>query len=267
MSYTQKQINDALIAATIPKIINSTVPLVAPYGKGIRCIGTGTLLRIRQKHFVITAKHVLEGNQNQLLIATKLKRSVPHGGGIIDSNFDIGIIEILSTYLEDFRENTFIELSDTLTDEIPTSSILTFIGYPSVWVDQDASILKPLQYTGYRYENRVPGYKDDYYIFISALPNESTGEPGDPISYRGLDGTMLNFPEDLRGVSGCGVWMIGDRLTEPQTWKLNTPKLVGVETGVFNDPKSINVLRWIIVTTLIHSAYPDLRDLFKSDQA
>jgi hypothetical protein len=49
------------LSASIPTTVNSsTVPIVKSHWPALRQLGTGTLFKIADRHFVVTAGHVLE---------------------------------------------------------------------------------------------------------------------------------------------------------------------------------------------------------------
>jgi len=42
-------------------------------------------------------------------------------------------------------------------------------------------------------------------------------------------------------------------------WKKERPKVVAVQTSVYEKSRAIKATRWIAVSTLIHEAFPELR--------
>ena len=70
----------------------------------------------------------------------------------------------------------------------------------------------------------------------------------------------MQFPKHLGGISGCGVWRIGDLTIDISDWRIEGfARLVAVQTGFYHSAHVIKATRWIAVSTLIHDAYPDLR--------
>ena len=67
----------------------------------------------------------------------------------------------------------------------------------------------------------------------------------------------------LKGISGCGVWHIGDLDVPLDRWVDREAKLAGVACAVYQAHGAIKVTRWIAVTTLINAAFPDLQPVLK----
>lgn len=259
---TQKQVNDAIISALPSVAIDSAVALVMQYGKGIRVIGSGVLFRIEQKSFVLTAAHVVKNIQGTIYIVTKTGEHVSFVNGGYSERFDLAICEIPDHSIEKFRQNAFPSFAMAKWNALPEKAVFTFIGYPSIWADQDNAVLKPFQYTSYRYNDKVAGYKDELHLFMSAIPNELSDDGGNRAIFRSIDGMVLNFPSDLRGVSGSGVWIVGDLDIPIDLWSTIPPKLVGIESGAIDNPKVINIVKWIAVNTMICEAYPEFEHMF-----
>jgi hypothetical protein len=94
---------------------------------------------------------------------------------------------------------------------------------------------------------------------LEATPAELLDHRGSPTSFRTSGGFAAQIPDDLRGVSGCSVWRIGDVSAPVETWSASTARIVGVETGVFSARGAIKAGRWNAVTTLLYNAFPATR--------
>jgi len=121
----------------------------------------------------------------------------------------------------------------------------------------------PFQYMTYLYDKDTKGlenYKEKYHLLFDA---DSIGfnEKGKSGSFRNRDGTILQFPKELGGISGGSVWKIGNMDNPISEWKTSQVKLVAVQTSVYSESRIIKATRWIAVSTLIHEACPDLRSV------
>jgi len=67
------------------------------------------------------------------------------------------------------------------------------------------------------------------------------------------------MPRDLKGISGCAVWTIGDLEVPLDEWHKRRPKVAGVETGIYQSSEVVRTTKWVAVTTLIIEAFPELR--------
>ena len=102
-------------------------------------------------------------------------------------------------------------------------------------------------------------YDSANHFLLTATSSEMLDTVGMPVTFRTRQGFAAQMPADLRGVSGCSVWMIGD-LTQPVvSWDKRASRIVGIETGVFPSRGAIKVTRWNAVTTLLYNAFPSLR--------
>ena len=91
--------------------------------------------------------------------------------------------------------------------------------------------------------------KPEFHILLNARPEWATPVRGKP----------KEFPEHLRGISGCGVWIIGDTSRAPAVWP-KTKRIAGIQTSIYPERAALQVTRFAAVTTLINAAFPDLRE-------
>jgi hypothetical protein len=99
------------------------------------------------------------------------------------------------------------------------------------------------------------------HFLLSASREEMYDEASDRSSFRTRSGFPTDFPDALRGISGCSVWKLGSLKERPVRWR--QPRLVGIETAVYTRAQAIRATKWNSVTTLLHAAFPDLRPVLK----
>jgi hypothetical protein len=97
------------------------------------------------------------------------------------------------------------------------------------------------------------------HLLLDAQAQQLTWGDGSRAEFTDREGTSADFPRDLKGISGCPVWRTVDLNVPIDDWHRLTPRVVGVQTGVYQQSQVIRVTRWAAVTTLIHAAFPELR--------
>ena len=140
-------------------------------------------------------------------------------------------------------------------------------GYPGIWStvldgSEDTMKSKLLQYGTYALAGAtaaLDGYDPGRHFLLTASPSEILDPLGAPATFRTRQGFPAQMPADLRGISGCSVWLIGN-LTKPvESWGREPGRIVGIETGVFAERGAIKATRWNAVTTLLYNAFPPIR--------
>lgn len=122
--------------------------------------------------------------------------------------------------------------------------------------------VKALEFTTYAYAGSTEsmlGYDAKYHLLIDSTPRDMTESDGSPAVVVRRDGQLATMPRDLKGISGCAVWAVGDLRVPVERWDEKHPKVVAVETGIYQESHVIRTTRWVAVTTLIHEAFPPLR--------
>ena len=161
----------------------------------------------------------------------------------------------------------FLRIDDVGFDEESKSGVFTLFAYPGKWSlpslgEADVVQLKGLEYTAIAYQGsaeKLNDYNARYHILLDAQAQQITWNDGTGAAFVDRKGENMFFPRDLKGISGCSVWKTVDTSVPVEKWQTLSAKVVGVETGVYQDRQVIRVTRWIAVTTLIHEAFPELR--------
>jgi hypothetical protein len=161
----------------------------------------------------------------------------------------------------------FLKLGDVSFSEDFSHGYFLISGFPQIWSTEcdetlDTMKLRLLQFSTFAYQGSTAalnGYDARYHLLLDAKPEELLDESGGKMQFRTRSGASATMPNDLPGVSGCSVWQIGDLRTPADQWRANQAKLVAVQTGVYPNRALIKATRWIAASTLIHSAFPELR--------
>lgn len=266
------------LAAQIPKHVEtSSVVLVEALGKTVRQLGSGTLVALAEKRFVVTAAHVILEAQRK---SSTLGVGVGTAGNFVavtgdwtvsEALFDIAVYELKSDQINQMKGCSYIRIADVAFNSDLSNALFVVTGFPSVWASPSGSedevvALKHLQYWTYSYDgpvNGFDGYSDRYHFLLHAKPEELLGSDGKQFVFKGWSGFSARLPEDLKGISGCAVWRVGDIRAPASTWSPEDVKLVGVETGIFKTNTAIKVTRWALVTTLLYQTVPEVRPVIE----
>ncbi|MCX7157360.1 MAG: hypothetical protein NTW45_13070 [Rhodocyclales bacterium] len=271
------------MSASIPdSIASSTIAIVGANGPLVRHFGSGTLLAVADRRFVVTAAHVIRkaheaqatvgisGGSENYFIATA-------GNWILSCNdthedrFDVAIYPLDPSQTESLGQCTFVRIGDVAFNTDLSRGFFVVSGFPSIWSTEtlharETMKLRLLLYSTYSYRGdsaALQGYDDRYHLLLEAKPEQLVDLTGAAMQFRTRSGHVAQMPQDLRGISGCSVWMIGDLTTSCQSWRADQARLVAVETGVFSGRAVIKATRWSAVTTLLHAAFSELRSTIK----
>lgn len=279
----QQEVNEKVVAHIPERAWNATVPIVSAKNKMIYQFGTGTLFRVGDHHFLVTAGHVMEsanqsnrtlgigGSEQGYFIALTGKAIVSAEGqyGTYHDPFDIALFHLPSELVSRLLHKSFLTFSDIGFEEQSQTAVYCLFGFPGVWTktDTDTSRVetvkyKALQYIAYRYvgdTTSMGDYQERFHLLLDAQFNEATDERGYLVTPKNMDGILVRFPRDLGGISGCSIWQIGDLQLPLEDWAKVNPRVVAVQTGVYRKNCAIKSTLWVAVSTLIHEAFPELR--------
>jgi hypothetical protein len=277
----QKRLNTLLEARVPPLAWNCTVPIVIAHEGNVHHHGTGTLLRIADHHFLVTAGHVFKqaaqhgkslgigGASDGRFIGLSGNTLVSAEGqyGSADDPLDIGLHVLSPSAVGRLSSRQFVTLGDVDFEPQTNAAVYTLFGYPAIWSkpscsDSDPLQFRPLQYTTLGYDRDVDAlenYQEVLHLLLDARLQGITGDDGRPVSFCDLSGQAAEFPRKLGGISGCSVWRIGGFSRSSDLRDPERARLVAVQTSVYHSKKAIKATRWIAVSTLIHGAFPELR--------
>jgi hypothetical protein len=278
-------------AACVPELTaSSTVGIVAAKAPYIELLGTGTLLAVADHRFVVTAAHVIkEANERTLGIASGSKGNfVALTGSCYLSTakshehshdpYDVAIYELNEYQCSHLSTAEFIRIGDVAFNTDLSNSFFLISGFPRMWsttIDEAQEMMhaKLLQFGTCSLEGSTSGlqnYDPELHILLSATPQLLFDHAGKESSFRTCTNSPAYMPDDLRGVSGCSVWEIGNFRKPFTSWTKAECRLVGIETGVYSKLGAIKATRWNAVATLLYEAVPAIRpviEMYASQQA
>jgi hypothetical protein len=264
--------------AVPPATVDSMVGIVAAKQPVVRQFGTGTLFRVADRAFVITAGHVIRQAHDMqatlgiaaapptlMALTEQAIATTPDDGGC---DYDLAAIPLTDNQQSTLTSiKRFLTFADVQEEDTAQDPYYVITGFPAIWatpseMPSQRLSLKPLQIGGERFKGHtgnLHGYDPRRHLLVVAEEENAYNEHGKGLDFRHRGGAPATFPGDIYGVSGSAVWRIGDLDVDQALWKASDARLVGVQTGSYPAARAIKVTRWIGVTTLLHLAYPDLR--------
>ena len=257
-------------SAMLPAFRAAVVPIYryAPDHDHARLLGSGSLLAIGGRYFLVTAGHVVdevcdgEVQQDHIYVPPLPEGAfVPVVGrftGDRTSRNDIAVIELDAAAVERLQGRRFLNLTDI---DLSTAPL------PAGWY-----------YThGYPYEDATRGGSGDEFrakpytlgtrLYAGDTNSLRTYVPGlhvlleVPTNVVDGAGNEGAFPESLQGISGSPLWRAFTYGSAPSMWTPDEARVVGVETSVTSMGRGVLVVqgtRWFVVLELLRHAYPDL---------
>ena len=166
----QRSINERIAPSVPSRAWNSTVAVVVADPPELHQLGSATLFRIADAHFVVTAAHVLQrasarrktvgisgaADHRFLALAGDWMRSSPDADGVPD-HYDVAVHRLADDAVQRLSGMQFLRLSDALFDDAGPRAVYTLFGFPGVWThpitsNADRLSVKPLEFTTYAYD-------------------------------------------------------------------------------------------------------------------
>jgi hypothetical protein len=259
---------------------DATVAIVIANRPGVYLLGTGTLFAIGGFHFVVTAAHIVkqaykdgktigisDAQQSFISVHGNWIISAPCKPGTEEEPFDLAVYRLPDDAIARLNGKRFLRREDIDFSEQSNTAVFSILGYPGIWAspsrgDDELVTLKALEYTTYAHDGSTEsliGYDPTYHLLFGSDPRSITGPDGSRAVFVARNGRAASIPRELKGVSGCGVWVIGDLTVPLEKWPNRSPRVVAVETGIYHESRVVRATRWIAVTTLIHEAFEELR--------
>ncbi len=269
------EILDSLIS---PKTSGTSISIVAfdSDEKVLRQFGTGTLLKIADDLFLITAAHVAiraKELRKSLCIGVGSAFIQLHGDWCLSSEntpFDIAALRLPEDIANKLEDAAHVCLQDVDFATDLSKGVFCLLGYPyplsiPSTLNHTTLNVTPFQFLTYAYEGETENlakYQQKYHLLLSAQGG-GTDNDGKPINFADRNGVSLKFPKDLGGISGCSIWKIGEYNKPLHEWKRYRPKIVAVQTSVYSEAQIIKGTRWIAVSILLYQAFPDLQQVLR----
>jgi hypothetical protein len=244
---------NARIAAKIPADgWESTVPIVVANPPSVHLLGTGSLFEIAGERFVVTAAHVIKAAHDKgktigisddatsfIAVAGDWLLSAPVQRDGVEDPFDVAVYRLSQPAVERLRARRFLRRADVEFGEQSATSVFALFGFPGLWTmtsrgDGEKLRLKALEYVTYASSadgKQLNGFDSRYHLLLCGAAAQITLPDGSEAVFQDRSGRAATFPRDLKGISGCAVWAIGDLALPVKDW--GPARVVGVQTGVY----------------------------------
>lgn len=245
----------------------SSVAILIERGPQLGMLGSGTLFRIAEESFVITAAHVMKrGEGRNLRLAPNLGGPgdiIPfEGDAILDERdtFDVAAVHLKPHVAEKIDPKRFLRLTNVSFVEDFAEGIFIVFGYPEMMFSHDKSNLKIILfrhggpvYTGET--SVIPNYDSHVSLLLDADIDETRGVDGKPIEFCYSQGPSALFPTELKGISGGSVWQV---MRNPHDIREDSgnARIVAVEVAICQARRCIRATRWKAVKHMLQSAMP-----------
>ncbi len=229
-----------------------------------RLRGTGTLYKIADRHFLVTAAHLIE--EGLVLFTARRGISdalIPLGRATYYGDpFDLAVFSLSSEDVQHLPGAQFLNAASIAFPVEACPDTYYIYGYPCEWETpyekgRDGEII-PLVVTTTPYDGEVPDYVD-YNPYIHVLIDTEKKD------FRGADNSEFLLPRKLVGMSGSSIWNVNPKGKTWDTWTPDDAKIVAVQVSAF--PNSTHAVskgtRWMNVGRLLHEKFPELRPMIE----
>jgi len=253
----------------------SSVPLLRQNGTYAELIGSATLFAVADQLFLVTAAHVIRnalGMEAGLGAINAAGRATAVSGewrcSPLATQEDIAVYPLTADQAIFLSDRKAARTLNYRLDAERGAVCFIIFGFPQIGgegagVDTKQAVLTQLRLRVGRFAGdgaalALANFDQKYHFLLNA---DETQMPAinNYGSLRSLSGIRVPLVQGLRGVSGGGVWSLGDENLSLGAWRPDQACIVGVETSVYEGVKAIRVTRWNRVLELIAGAYPDLR--------
>jgi hypothetical protein len=250
------------------------VAIMVKRGPRLQVKGTGTLFRIGQETFIVTAAHVVNNEERGQLYM------FPFGGTIDDvlplcgaDNFDdrdhvdVAVTRLVPEVAEIIPSERCLRVSDVTFDKPSAESYFTVFGFPEFMCNQEAGQLRLINY-----HHAGPTYDGDPHTLEHHDPNLSIVISADGCETRGTDGKVVDlcypgtnvsvrYPMELKGISGGAVWQIARHYGDVRR-DAERARVVGIEVAICQSKRCIRATRWDVARAAIIDMVPELQPAF-----
>lgn len=233
-----------IVRESAPRIVKCTIPLYAWIKNLVELKGTGTLFRIGDRHFVLSAAHVLdypgifsvpyctsvcdEGSPLLLNMVKIVSSPLPPGADKFDIDmrdadpFDIAVAELhpdSATKLEPYWRFAQLQELDVFSPSVEGSYFV--LGFPVERTSTDfaarSSDTKALSYST-ELHNGSRDDRDKEADLLLAYPRQNQ-----------TFGGQIVIAPNPKGISGCGIWRLARQDKLIDDWHDSDVRLVGIE--------------------------------------
>jgi hypothetical protein len=226
-------------------------------------MGTGTLVRIEDCHFMVTASHVFDK-----IDEFGLGASIPVGDPAVpmplrgrlcqsEKPLDVAVFLLDQSLVEGLKDKKYLTLPRIEFRNDLGDGWFFLRGFPSVdsYTSKDllAMTQKAFNYRTSRHRGRtssLAGYEPDVHLLLDMGGETRFAD----------DLTPTELPKSLGGISGSSIWLGYSERDFAGEWTPDRAKVVAVQTCVYTDNKVIRGTRWAGVAVVIWDNFPELHE-------
>ena len=263
-----------VVEGMTPILQRSIVPISAFYKDYNRlcAYGTGTLLAVGERRFLVTAAHVwmTAQDEDRHLYTTNFGVETPtvslSGSEAVYFNqriLDVAIIELATSVIKGLTERHFLNLGYVGFGQDAPGARYYVYGWPCE-LSQDHPRSKTLEASPMHFLTRgsvevaPPDAKFDPELhLLLRIPREDRG--GVP-----LRGAPSARPGRLNGLSGSSLWRVCRSDDEIPNWTPATARIIAVQSSaLYEDHRVIKGIRWRCVAALLWHLDTTLRSIME----
>lgn len=251
-----------MTAALQPIFAKCVVPICGERDGIAKLCGTGTLFRVADVSFLVTASHVTE-QARELGYQLAICDAVPGAPGIPlygrrhgHANFDVVVWELPSEVVDELPNRSFLTVHHAdRSNRRPTKGVYYVHGYPAQLADaneteQKVSLL-PFTYAAGICQGDIsglPNYDPQLHLLLDINKDGA---------HRADEGNAP-IPSRFDGMSGCSIWQAYYEGLSSKHWTTNDAVVVAIQTGVYKEGTIVKGTRWWVVDQIIRHNYPEL---------
>lgn len=247
----------------MPVFKKCVLPIYAHYKDGLVQCGTGTLFRVADRSFLVSASHVTDLGAKRG-IQLYITNSVPGSSEVAlegalhsERNLDVSVWELPSTVVNALPDREFLSIHRADRADLRiTPGWYHIHGYPNCWSDprpdERKIVVKPFTYGTILYSGDTTsfaGYDSRIHILLEVTKQRNVDS----------EGAETEMPHSLRGISGCSIWQSYYQGLPSKQWTADDAIVVAVQTGVYQNGAVVRGTRWWVIEQIISKNYPDLR--------
>ncbi len=259
----------------------ATVPVLMKLKSTLHVIGTAILTKISSCTILITAAHVIKGSRKyhaELGIMGRNSKFVTIEGewvcsgqqryGTMEDPIDVAAIKLShSSYTQFTGDGVFLDLEHMELSDCCHEGRCWLLGYPVCFLELSCKAKEPMgvrsilvhvsHFTGST--NLVSDYKRQLHLLFKAQEMGATKETQEKrYPLFGQAEPFSTFHSGLVGLSGGGVWRLGDETLSGAKCGVPAEKIVALQTGVYSKLRVIKATRWSAVMAFLGESFPEL---------
>jgi hypothetical protein len=278
---------DAPFRAFVDRLMRECPPIIQRHtiaffgeqnGRQLQC-GSGVLLEVGGRHFILTAAHVLDlHSQHKIPVwvmpdeigkkvvsldgATLYASEMPASGDRCDDPMDAGFLELTPGIVSELASSkAFLPLRDIdIRDPFHRRSWYMTVGYPYEVNQSDHDRRKHTStlfaYASWPYcgeRGAPPNFRPGFDLFVHYVRDDST---------EGDENVLADVPEPY-GVSGCGMWRLASADKPIEAWKPDDVRLVGIQHSWQKGIETLRGVRVFHPLTMLAASLPELAVYFQ----